>query len=296
MPIPENPSVNIHLKPGPLRVGVFDSGVGGLSVLPALRQRLPHAELIYVADSGYAPYGERDDAWLQHRCGQVVDFLRGQGAQLLLVACNTATAAALPWLRAQHPGTPIVGMEPGIKPAVRDSRSKRVGVLATATTLRSQRWQALLAVHGLGAHVVTQACDGLALAIEHGDGPAIETLVDRYTQPMRDADVDCLVLGCTHYAFARAWIQKAMGTTVSIIDTAQAVARRAASLMPPARDHTRASSKRCQSVEFWTTGAPKQLEGFAQHWLSWTISAQSLTPLPSVGQASGPAAATAGPG
>ena len=197
-----------------LTVGVFDSGVGGLSVLTALREHLPQARWVYVADSANAPYGERDEAWLQQRCLRLSHFLCLRGAKVLVVACNTATAATLPALRQAFPEVPIVGVEPGIKPAVLQSNSKRVGVWATGATLRSPRWAALLAEHGRGAQVYAQACNGLAWAIEQGDISAIQALVEQYTLPMRQARVDSLVLGCTHYAFARPWIEEAMGAEV----------------------------------------------------------------------------------
>lgn len=266
-------------------IGVFDSGVGGLSVLPALRAAVSEAVLIYVADSGYAPYGERGDEWLQARCATLANFLRSRGADMMVVACNTATAAAAPLLRASHPTWPIVGIEPGIKPAVLNSARRRVGVMATTATLRSQRYAKLLAEHGSGAMVVAQACTGLALAIEQGDEATIGALVDQHTQPLRKAQVDAVVLGCTHYPFARAWIERAMGPDVAIVDTAQAVARRVASLLLDegssrtlrlAKTPTAPGSASGQD-EFWTSGDPVALESFAQRWLGSTISARRLT-------------------
>lgn len=263
-----SPVANAAIRPV---IGVFDSGVGGLSVLRALRSTLRNAALIYVADSGHAPYGERSEEWLQARCATLAHFLRARGADMMVVACNTATAAAVPLLRASHPTWPIVGIEPGIKPAVLTSTNRRVGVMATTATLRSQRYAKLLAEHGSGAMVVAQACTGLAMAIEQGDEAAISALVDRHTQPLRQAEVDTVVLGCTHYPFARGWIEHAMGSEVSIVDTAQAVARRAASLLMAGE-----CNGATRPDEFWTSGDPTALESFAQRWLGWTISAQRL--------------------
>lgn len=266
---------------GSVMVGVFDSGVGGLSVLPALRQWLPEARLLYVADSGHAPYGERDDAWLQARCLQIAEFLRRRGAQLLVMACNTATAAAAPALRQRHPDWPIVGMEPGIKPAIARSKNGRVGVMATTATLRSERYARLLALHGTGAHVQAQACTGLALAIERGDKHEIESLVAHHTRPLMDAGVDTVVLGCTHYAFARPWIAAAMGTDVAIIDTADAVARRTADLAGGLEHRGHADA----DEQSWTSGDPSQLQDFAQRWLGWTFKAGVFSAPPPQGLA-----------
>lgn len=277
--------------PHPQIVGVFDSGVGGLSVLPALRRSLPAARLVYVADSGNAPYGERDDAWLVNRCHLIARFLRTRGAHMMVMACNTATAAAAHSLRSHYPHWPIVGIEPGIKPAVQHSALGRVGVMATSATLRSTRFERLLAEHGQGAQVVAQACTGLAMAIEQGDEPQIERLVMQHTQAMRDAGVDSVVMGCTHYPFARPWIERAMGPGVNLVDTADAVARRAAQVaLPMSTDGHLApdespdepaddAARNPAPCEFWTSGDPAALEAFARRWLAWTVTAEPLPDL-----------------
>lgn len=285
-PHPKGSTPAIHHQP--TVVGVFDSGVGGLSVLPALRQALPTAMLVYVADSGFAPYGERAEAWLIERCALMAGFLKQRGAHLMVMACNTATAAAVPTLRASYPDWPIVGIEPGVKPAVLSSRSGRIGVMATQATLRSARFERLLQGHGRDAHVVTLACTGLAMAIELGDQAQIESLVVKYTRVLRAEGVDTVVLGCTHYPFARPWIEEAMGPAVSIIDTSDAVARRAAALAwdaaPDVDEREAASLPRDRSdpmpAEFWTSGQPEALERFALRWLNWRIKAQRLPLLP----------------
>lgn len=297
--LPPNPGG----RPRPPVIGVVDSGVGGLSVLPALMEAIPQAQFIIVADSGNAPYGERDDAWLQVRCATLADFLRQRGADMLVLACNTATAAAAFHLRELHPDWHIVGVEPGIKPARTWSASGRIGVMATGSTLRSARYARLLNEHGRGVEVVAQACTGLAMAIEDGDALRITSLVSTHTQPLKDAGVDVLVLGCTHYPFVRDQIQGAMGRNVKILDTAQAVARRAAFLLgygplPIAELDDRGSLEATDpsgpmdvnrspgapsrpllfgQPEFWTSGNPATLEHFAARWLGWRIRAQRLT-------------------
>jgi glutamate racemase len=254
------------------RIGLFDSGVGGLSVLRALRTLAPHAELLYVADSGHAPYGERDDAFVQQRSLYVAQFLRGQGVRVLVVACNTATASAVAVLRHTHAGLPIVGVEPGIKPAVATSRNGRIGVLATEVTLRSEKFRRLMQTHAGQAQLHLQPCPGLALAIEQGDveGPAVQDLVVRFCEPLRQQKVDTVVLGCTHYAFVARHIQAVLGKDVHLIDTAEAVARQALAqcpvpaTAPPGR------------VQLWTSADAAALQGIAQRWLPFDASVAAL--------------------
>ena len=258
-------------------VGVLDSGAGGLSVLPALRAAMPGTRFIYVADSGYAPYGERSDDWLQTRCAALAAFLRSRGAAMLVLACNSATAAAAAALRARYPQWPIVGIEPGVKPAVLQSPTGRIGVMATTATLRSPRYARLLTEHGLGAQVLAQACTGLAMAIERGAADEIARLVALHTAPLKRAQVDTVVLGCTHYPFARPWIEAAMGPGVRIVDTAEAVARHTAQLMKsqaPGLSTPMADTPR--GDEFWTSGPPEGLASFAEHWLGWRIRVSKL--------------------
>ncbi|CAN5699604.1 glutamate racemase [soil metagenome] len=252
------------------RIGVFDSGVGGLSVLRALAEQMPLADLHYVADSSHAPYGERSDQYVVARSLLVARHLIEAGAQTLVIACNTATAVAASLLRESWPGVPIVGIEPGIKPALAQSRNGRIGVMATEGTLRSAKFRRLLEAHAGMRHVQLQACPGLAAAIESGDlrGAVVAELVERYGTPLRAAGIDTLVLGCTHYPFVREQIQRTMGEGVAIIDTASAVARQAAVVSTQfAGAPDDAISTR--SVELQTTGDPEPLGRIAEHWLGF---------------------------
>ena len=225
-------------------IGVFDSGLGGLTVLAALRRRLPHARLLYAADSAFAPYGERDAAYVQERSRVLTRFLLAQGAQLIVVACNTATALAIAELRAEWPGLAFVGIEPAIKPALaaRAEADGPVGVLATSATLASERFRALLAQHGAGARVVLQACPGLVEAIETLGPQAPRTLglLHGFCQPLREAGCTRVVLGCTHYPLLTDAIRAELGEGVRLLDPADAVAaqagRLARTLPPQARD------------------------------------------------------------
>ncbi|MGY4829393.1 glutamate racemase [Sphaerotilaceae bacterium SBD11-9] len=249
----------------PPLIGVFDSGVGGLSVLKAVHQQLPGANLLYVADSAHAPYGERSDEFIVERSHRIASHLLAQGAGLLVLACNTATAMAAASLRERWPELALVAVEPGLKPAVAISRNGRIGVMATPATLRSEKFKRLLSAHGSGIEVFLQPCPGLAGLIEQGnpEDPKLLTLVDQFSQPLKAARVDTVVLGCTHYPFIAAQIQAAFGAGVKLVDTADAVARQAARLVgavPTAPGHTR-------RVLLQTTGDAKQLEAIAKRWL-----------------------------
>ena len=207
-------------------IGVFDSGLGGLSVLKAIREVLPSEDLMYLADSGFAPYGDRDEAFIVERSLAMVDFLVRQGAKAIVVACNTATVVAARQLRERF-DVPIVAMEPAIKPAVELTRSKVVGVLATSRTVASPSVAALVARYGQGVDIRLQACPGLVTQVEAGDldGPHTRELLGQYLAPLLAAGADTLVLGCTHYPFLAPVIHELAGPMVTIVESSEAVAR-----------------------------------------------------------------------
>lgn len=253
-------------------IGVFDSGLGGLSVLRALHARLPQADLTYVADSGNAPYGERDVDFIVSRSQAICNFLVERHVDAIVVACNTATAAAIHLLRHAHPGLPIIGVEPGVKPAVARSINKRIGVLATPSTLASDKYKRLIEHHGQGALIVPQACPGLAKEIEAGqvDTPALRDLVQRFAQPLRQAQVDTVVLGCTHYPFVASLFQAALGSDVTIMDTSEAVAQHTARLCAhrsAAMDKHGIDHKFAGNIHLFSSGDPQHLADVARHWL-----------------------------
>lgn len=214
-------------------IGVFDSGVGGLSVLRHIRALLPQEHLIYLADSGYAPYGGRTEAYVVERALAIAAFLTGKGVKALVVACNTATVAAIKAVRAQYPELPVVGVEPGLKPGAAATRNGKVGVLATVRTLQGEKLLLLRdqIAASTGAQFLLQPCPGLVDLIEQGelDGPAIDALLAGFITPLIAAGADTLVLGCTHYVFVREAIERAItaagGGDVTLIDTGDAVAR-----------------------------------------------------------------------
>jgi glutamate racemase len=207
-------------------IGVFDSGVGGLSVLREIRREVPHENTVYVADSGYAPYGDRLATYIEERAFAVVRFLVAQGAKAVVVACNTVTGVAVERLRAAF-DLPIVAIEPAVKPAVSTTRSGIVGVLATTATLESPNVVRLLATYGAGTLVVAQPCPGLVDFVEQGDldSDAARAAVERYVRPLVEQGADTVVLGCTHYVFLEPLIQAVAGPDVAVVNPAPAVAR-----------------------------------------------------------------------
>ncbi|MHA6845669.1 glutamate racemase [Ralstonia syzygii] len=207
-------------------VGVFDSGLGGLSVLRAIRAELPAESLLYLADSRHAPYGEKSPQFIAERTLRVCGWLVGQGCKALVIACNTATAQAVHLLREQL-AVPVIGVEPGLKPAVATSQSRVVGVLATESTLRSDKFARLLGNVSGDCRVLCQPGYGLVPLIERGDthSPAVRELLQAYLQPMLEAGADTLVLGCTHYPFLQDAIREIAGDRLTLIDTGHAVAR-----------------------------------------------------------------------
>ena len=262
--------------PGP-QVGVFDSGIGGLSVLRALRAQLPGVRLSYLADSRHTPWGERPTAWVIERCGQLSQALLAGGAQLLVVACNTATTQAIASLRGRWTGLPVVGIEPGIKPAVAASRRGRVAVLATPGTLGSARLQHLVQTHAGGVMLLRLPCPGLAEAIEAAglDDSPLHKLLDRIAAQLRAAEVDTVVLGCTHYPLAARALQQRLGPDVELVDVAQAVARRVANLLGEQTDGAAAASA-TPPPDLAATGNTEVLARAARHWLGLNLPVRAV--------------------
>lgn len=214
-------------------VGVFDSGVGGLSVLAEIRRRAPDQSVVYLADQAWAPYGERDLAEVRRRSVAVALFLLKRGCDPVVVACNSSSAAALHHLRDVFPDRRFVGMEPAVKPAASRSESGVIGVLATEATFQGELYASVVDRHANGTEVVEQACPGLAAAVERfgPEHPETVELLEEYVGPLREAGVDTIVLGCTHYPFLMSAIRRLAGDGVTVIDPAPAVARQALRLL-----------------------------------------------------------------
>ena len=236
-------------------IGVFDSGVGGVSVLQEIRRALPGEDLIYVADSGHAPYGDRAATYIEARAFAVMDFLVSQCVKAAVVACNTVTGVAVERLRARF-DLPIVAIEPAVKPAVTSTRTGIVGVLATTVTLESPNVVRLLATYAGGTTVVSQPCPGWVDLVERGEtsGPAAREAVRAYVQPLLERGADTLVLGCTHYVFLEPLIRELAGPSVAVVNPAPAVARQLERRLTAAA--LRSSMTSGGTERFFCTGDP----------------------------------------
>jgi glutamate racemase len=241
-------------------IGVFDSGIGGLSVLRHLRQQLPDQSLLYLADQAHVPYGPRSLEQVRAFSEQITLYLLEQGARLIVVACNTASAAALQHLRQTFPGTPFVGMEPAVKPAAEQTRSGVVGVLATPATFQGALYASVVERFAQGVTLLQSTCPGLVAQIEAGDldGPVTRCILEEALEPMLTAGIDTVVLGCTHYPFVIPLIEQIAGPAVRVIDPAPAVARQVARLLAW-DDRCREDMPLSPTLRFLTTGAPDVL-------------------------------------
>ncbi len=208
-------------------LGIFDSGLGGVSILLEIRKILPGENIIYIADSANCPYGSKPLDEIRERTLEISECLTAQGAKALVVACNTACSAGLDLIRQKNPDIPVIGVEPAVKPAHDLTRSGKIGVLGTTLTLSGERFSLLVEKFGSGVEIITQPAPGLPDAVEHGmkDAPETEELLNRYIQPLLARGIDTLVLGCTHYPFLTETIRKICGPEVTILDTGRAVAR-----------------------------------------------------------------------
>ena len=273
--------------PGPASpVGVFDSGIGGISVLRALHTELPLENFVYVADAGHAPYGERDDAYLLARAHAITHHLIEQHAiKALVVACNTATAATIRELRQSYPDLPIVGIEPALKPATAVTNTGVIGVMATRGTLNSEKFANLLrSLHG-AATFVLQPCDGLADAIERDDAKKIEVLCAQYSRAMgtfglKHGEMDTLVLGCTHYPFITSQLTQAVGVDIVLLEGGAPVARQTRRLLTErkalASDQGAPDTGR-DRVEFFSTGDARALAAAAMRWMRVDVDAHAIS-------------------
>ncbi len=207
-------------------IGIFDSGVGGISILKEIQKQLPHEDLIYIADSAKAPYGDKPVDFIQQRSLQLSQFLLTHNIKALVVACNTATTEAISFLRT-HLSIPVVGVEPAIKPAAEQSKNKMIGILATHRTIQSERLQELINLYAKDTTIIAQSCPGLVEAVENNDTHTLNNparLIREYTQDMLDAQVDTIILGCTHYPFLLPEIRAVLGDGIAILDTGKPVA------------------------------------------------------------------------
>jgi glutamate racemase len=241
-------------------IGIFDSGVGGLSVLNAIRQQLPNEDVIFIADQDHVPYGPRTITQVRDFAENITRYLLNKGTKMVVVACNTASAAALYHLRDTFPHTPFVGMEPAVKPAAEGTRSGVVGVLATPATFQGELYASVVARFANGVTVLQDTCPGLVAQIENGelDSPETRNILENALHTMREQDVDRIVLGCTHYRFVIPLIREIIGPGVEVIDPAPAVARQARRLL--FSRGTLTTDAVPGEVRYLTTGEPGVLE------------------------------------
>jgi glutamate racemase len=256
-------------------IGVFDSGVGGLSVLRELRRTLLHEEFLFVADQAHVPYGARELAEVRRWSFGIVEFLLRPKSKLIVVACNTASAAALAPLRKAFPRLPFVGMEPAIKPAAEESRRGVIGVIATEATFQGALFESVVHRYARGVKVLTQTCPGLVEKIEAGEveGPALEAMLRNRLAPLLEAGIDELVLGCTHYPFVVRTLQNIFGPGVRIIDPAPAIARQTARVL--AHYHLEAP-ERPGRLACFTTGDPDVFSRTGRKLLGEDLPARSV--------------------
>jgi len=256
-------------------IGVFDSGVGGLSVLRAIRAALPHENLVYVADSGFAPYGDQSEEHITQRTLTVGHWLAGLGVKAITIACNTATVVAAKILRDQT-HLPVVAIEPAIKPAMALTRSGVVAVLATRQTVQSASVARLVALYGADKRILLQGCPGLVEQVERADLHSAETeaLLRQFITPLVEQGADTLVLGCTHYPFLRDTIQRVAGEGVTLLDPAEAVARELARRL--ADSGGLSSQTHSGQVQFFTSGDLAQAQSVMSHLWDARLTVQAL--------------------
>jgi len=257
-------------------IGLFDSGVGGLTVLTEVRLLAPTADLFYIADQAWAPYGERSLDELQTRTGRISEVFIARGVGVVVLACNTASAAALHWLRRRYPQVQFVGMEPAVKPAASITSTGTIGVLATTSTFQGELFASVVDRFSDGVKVITQSCPGLADLVERGidRGVEAEALLARYLEPIIAAGADTVVLGCTHYPFLIKLIRQIVGPSVNVIDPAPAVARQTVKVSKELGVLGEGSI-----TELATTGDPAAFERVAAH-LAGLSEPVGVLPLP----------------
>lgn len=237
-------------------IGVFDSGVGGLSVLRSIREQMPEESVLYFGDQGHVPYGPRSMGQIQSFSAGITRFLLDHGSKLIVVACNTASAAALTYLRESFPGVSFVGMEPAVKPAAETTKTGRVGVLATPATFQGALYASVVERFGAGVELFQHTCPGLVSQIEKGelDSAATRAILEDALHPMLEKNIDTVVLGCTHYPFVIPLIQEVVGGAerVRVIDPAPSVAKQAKRLLEAAGMKNPLGSR--ASIRFFTSG------------------------------------------
>ena len=241
-------------------IGVFDSGVGGLSVLRAIRKQMPEESVLYFGDQGHIPYGPRPMEQIRDFSEAITRFLLSQDAKIIVVACNTASAAALQYLREKFPDVTFVGMEPAVKPAAEQTHTGKVGILATPATFQGALYASVVERFANGVELMQDTCPGLVQEIEQGHLEGMETrkILERALVPMLAKNIDTVVLGCTHYPFVIPLIQQIVGEAVRVIDPAPAVARQVQRMLEA--EGLKEQSAQQGNVRFYTSGETEALK------------------------------------
>lgn len=262
-------------------IGVFDSGAGGLTILSALRQELPYENYIYFGDTGHCPYGTRTDAEIIELSVQANRFLVGKGAKLIVVACNTASQAALNTLRATFPSVHFVGVVPAVKPAARATKKGRIGIAATNQAAKAIYLQQLIDEFAEGIQAFAVGCPELVTLVEHGefDGPVVEETVKQALEPVLKEDIDVLVLGCTHFPALRSVIERITAHQVRIIDSGSAIARRTHYVLDAERliHPTNSNQERRGELQVWCSGDARAFSIVASKLLGYAVVAYQGT-------------------
>lgn len=256
-------------------IGVFDSGVGGLSVLRAMREQMPNEHIIYFGDQSHVPYGPRPMEQIQNFSEGITNFLMDKGAKLIVVACNTASAAALSYLRGKFPQMQFVGMEPAVKPAAEYTQTGRVGVLATPATFQGALYASVVERFASNVELFQNTCMGLVGEIEKGNltGPETRAILESALLPMLEKNIDTVVLGCTHYPFVIPLIEQIAGEKVRVIDPAPAVARQAKRLLEAGGMFKQDSAQ--GEIQIFTSGNPKDVESITRSLLNESFNVES---------------------
>ena len=255
-------------------IGVFDSGVGGLTVLKAIWQELPFEETIYIADQANVPYGTRPLEEVRNFSNHITQFFLSKNVKLIVIACNTASAAALKWLRLEYPNIPFVGMEPAVKPAVETTQSGAVGVLATPATFQGALYASVIERFASNVKIYQNTCPGLVEQIEKGqlNNSKTRAVIENAVAPFLDKNIDRIVLGCTHYPFVIPLIQDIVGKHVTIIEPAHAIARQVRRVLT---QKNMLSPKQKSAHRFYTSGDPKMFQKQLKLLLNTDINVES---------------------
>jgi glutamate racemase len=258
-------------------IGIFDSGVGGISVLRAIREQMPEESIIYFGDQGHIPYGPRPMEQIRNFSEAITKFLLEKKAKIVVVACNTASAAALNYLRERFSGVQFVGMEPAVKPAAEYTHTGKVGVLATPTTFQGALYASVVERFAIGVELFQNTCPGLVQQIEQGnlDGKETRQILEDALLPMLQKNIDTVVLGCTHYPFVIPLIQQIVGDGIRVIDPAPAVAKQTGRLLEAKRLRNSSGSK--GDIEFYTSSDPDLLKSLLPQLLGEAGDAQRVT-------------------